>query len=256
MKLTHVSITGADDETSIEELYSLSKEHSLVEWGILYYPEKMGTSRYPTRNWIRRFLQHKPDEVNVALHLCGSTTFDFLRDDLHDVWKWIHDINRVQLNFPNDKFDLNLTLHVLTDPYDIRKVADKIHSYTGGGTLILQANKGNRLLNVCLEDVAHIEYLFDESRGRGRKISDYNLPIETKRNGYAGGISEKNIIVVLSSLKRIIHESIEIWVDMESGVRVDNHFDLNIVKNVLDNVKWWVDTNYPPVLKEADDYVI
>jgi hypothetical protein len=43
---------------------------------------------------------------------------------------------------------------------------------------------------------------------------------------------------------------------MESGVRVDNHFDLNIVKNVLDNVKWWVDTNYPPVLKEADDYVI
>jgi hypothetical protein len=238
MILKQITITGADDDTEQDDLYSLSEKYPFVEWGILWYPKKMGEPRYPTSGWIGRFLSKKPKNVCVSLHICGRDAVDFgYRIDESPLWDYLINANRVQLNFPYKKVDLDTVLAMLQrGKYDLRYAINRYHALDPGRYVIIQANEGNRILNACLEDYPAIEFLFDESRGNGVSIREYPKPIARKRNGYAGGITPDNVLAVLHDLKKVVPEYDEIWLDMESGVRTDNKLDLKKVKSVLADV--------------------
>jgi hypothetical protein len=52
MKIDRVTITGADNNNTHEELLELQKKYPFVEWGILYSQKKAGENRYPTLDHI------------------------------------------------------------------------------------------------------------------------------------------------------------------------------------------------------------
>jgi hypothetical protein len=246
MILDHITFTGPDDKTNPEELYALSQQYPQIEWGILWYSKKMGQPRYPTLEWVNNFFENKPENVNTSLHICGT-----------DCWQWFIpyssvntlieyfaiDLKRIQLNMP----------FVTKTPEEYVFWLDYFFNkgvYAGilqfkekrDGKVIIQAKKSNKVLKACLEDHPAVEILYDESGGKGEWImnSAYDLstkpPYEGKLTGYAGGINPINVHSTLTFLSRHYCEDSQIWIDMETGVRTDNEFDLHKVKSVLKQV--------------------
>ncbi len=103
MILTHVTITGADGKTDPHKLFELSDDFPLIEWGILIYPDKMGTPRYPTQGWIDHYMRWKPSFVRTAGHLCGSAVTDFFFENSPEDNLKYSRFNRLQLNFRYNK---------------------------------------------------------------------------------------------------------------------------------------------------------
>lgn len=74
-----VTITGADDKTSIADILELSAEFSFVEWGILVSHRQEGTYRFPSRDWIDRFKEAAFNaKLQVSTHLCGRWVRELL----------------------------------------------------------------------------------------------------------------------------------------------------------------------------------
>jgi len=239
MILKNITFTGADDKVDKQKLYDISASYPMVEWGILWYPKKMGTRRYPTEKWIYEFLDSKPENVNISLHVCGFDAWYFMKyvNTDRDL-SYIHNnVNRIQLNFPKSKLDVDDTFAFIKQEgiHDFDFYLNRFCENTGK-SVIIQSNKGNKILNTCLEDNIYIDFLFDESRGGGKGISEYPSPIPQKYNGYAGGINPDNVLAILHDLKKIVPDNStdgEIWIDMETGIRTDNEFDLRKVKSVI-----------------------
>lgn len=257
MILKTVTITGADDKVNPDDLYNLSNDFPFVEWGILWYQNKMGESRYPTKQWIKKLFDRKPEDVHISLHICGidaenfafgSEIFPF---DEQEIWNYIFKSDRIQLNFQQSSFNLDDVFYLLTRSkyYDFRYAINRYHALDPGRYVIIQSNDGNKILNACLEKEPAIEFLFDESRGNGETIREYPSPIPHKFNGYAGGISPDNVLSVLHDLRKVVGDRDEIWIDMESGVRTNNDFDLEKVESVLNDVKSCI---LPKFLKSGD----
>ena len=78
----------------------------------------------------------------------------------------------------------------------------------------------------------HITALLDASGGEGinTPLEPLNLP---HKIGYAGGFNADNVADKLTFL--LTSERVgDFWIDMESGVRTDDWFDLNKVVKVLE----------------------
>lgn len=58
MKPDHITFTGFDHSTSIEEMERLSEAYP-IEWGVLFSKSRQGKElRYPAANAIRGLMQH------------------------------------------------------------------------------------------------------------------------------------------------------------------------------------------------------
>ena len=252
MILRNVTITGADDNVDRKDLYKLSKKYPFVEWGILWYQKKMGQQRYPQKEWIKSLLRYKPKNVQISLHICGVDAVNFAYNrkgqnfDESEIWEYIFKSERIQLNLPASSYDADGVIALLSRQknYDFRYAVNRYHALNPGRYVVIQANEGNKILNACLEREPAIEFLFDESRGNGKTMKEYPLPIPQKYNGYAGGISPDNVLAVLHDLSKVVLDQDEIWIDMESGVRTNNEFDLEKVKSVLSDVKLYTHQNF------------
>ena len=73
--------------------------------------------------------------------------------------------------------------------------------------------------------------LLDASGGLGIDTPIVLYPSNGKI-GYAGGINEGNVATKLEYLLRNVRTG-DFWIDMESGVRTDDWFDLDKVRRVL-----------------------
>ena len=80
------------------------------------------------------------------------------------------------------------------------------------------------------KDSEHISVLLDASGGQGinTDIEILNLP---NKVGYAGGINPDNVADKLTYL--LDNCTSPFWIDMESGVRTNDWFDVEKVKQVL-----------------------
>ncbi len=240
MKLTRVSITGADDGVDPLQLLSLSVEFPFVEWGILYSESRVGTPRYPTAEWRENLLGLKlgtprGSSLQLALHLCGKSAREvfagkpsrwFARKDFHAPYE------RVQLNgFSPYKEALTFDVETLrfcpcefivqcADEQEIR-IVDEF---------------------ALKNDLNFLNALFDPSGGRGVRTETWDHPETRKVSvGYAGGIGPDNVADVIdkiTSRPRSIFPDKHRWIDMESRVR-DEHdaFDLDRVRAVLNSCK-------------------
>lgn len=222
MKLTRVTISGADDGVEHQALYDLSAEFPFVEWGILHSSSRLGTPRYPSHQWVDTFVEDCGN-ADLAIHLCGAAAREVLGGAELE-FEWLFPV-RIQLNgFSN---------YVLPELLVARR-------YTKT-EFILQCSS--------LEAVAYAERfratypnvsaLWDQSGGAGKPLSSWPLPYGALAIGYAGGITEHDVGELLTKLTAN-RETHDFWIDLESGARTDDKLDVGKVRRILEAAKAFV----------------
>jgi phosphoribosylanthranilate isomerase len=233
--LHRVSITGADDHTDPVKLVKLTEDYPFVEWALLYVPHKEFYPRNPSKGWREEFLNllsyhfkktPRQQYVHTALHLCGSLAFYQL---LANVFPGeARRYGRLQLN-------VNARAQEFSDAqvFEIYAKALKL-----GPKIILQMHESSESiidafsLSTAGTEIGNIHLLHDSSKGRG-VTPDYwrgSFYPWGFAQGFAGGLNPDNLQANLNKLDAL---GIPYWIDMESGVRTDNQFDLVKVEQVL-----------------------
>lgn len=224
MELNKVTISGPDDKVSHDDLLKLQKQYPFVEWGVLISRKRMGSQRYPSADWIRG-LSH---DLNVSHHLCGEICREFVGGNYDVAWEYGDHWKRLQLNF-SFKEDYNWGPLLLGISEWAASNPEK--------AVILAYNKGSKKnldtfiwKHTTMPDNVH--FLYDSSGGRGNEITQI-LPPLPNFTSYAGGIGPHNAGIIIP---RIIDVPIDrkVGIDMETGVRTGDEFDLPKVNQVLE----------------------
>ena len=228
-----VSLTGADDEVPPEALFALQQRFPSVEWALLYLPEKEGQPRNPTTAWRSQFLDVCAG-AHTALHLCGTQVFrGILSGVIPDEFSRY---GRLQLN-------INARRQEFTE---LEVVAVYTALLDAGHQLILQCHEATEPLIVeflqglrTSQYIERVDVLFDASRGKGQQPEAWPAGhqfLAGTRCGYAGGLAPDNVAENLAKIQERRGQLGAYWLDMESGVRTDNRFDLQKVEQVLQSV--------------------
>jgi hypothetical protein len=230
--LTCVSLTGPDDRTDMRALAELGARFSFVEWALLYVPHNEGAPRNPTRAWREAFFDSAAPGSR-AVHLCGSLAFEELL--AARLPAEVLRANRLQLNVNARRRDFSD--EQVLDIY--RRALDL------GPDIILQRHADTAVLadrfvaGLPAADKPRVHVLLDDSRGGGKAPDTWQRPstLDGVECGYAGGIGPQNVVTVLESVNGDTHPY---WIDMESGVRTDNEFDLAKAQAVLRAASDWI----------------
>ena len=223
-RLKHITFTGVDSKTDIKALIEIQKQYPIVEFGILtsYHWFENG-NRYLDPRLFRFFTKAN---LNLALHICGSAAHDAACEDWSEIhylsWGEYRWFRRIQLNIAGRRDNPE---YAQPSPWD--------------NEIIIQQKDINNLdffyetqeswPKWCKEKLS---VLLDASGGQGKDTELKILDADWKV-GYAGGFNQGNVGDKLSFLEENIHEG-EYWIDMESGVRTDDWFDVDKVVKVLE----------------------
>lgn len=221
MQLTKVTITGADDNVSPDELKKLSEKYPFVEWGILFTRTQRANPRYPSGDAVSQFCSQG---MNLSAHFCGWYAREILENHNYYLLEKVGPFERVQINYNfgnSDKWDL---------PPLIRWISDNPKL-----SIIFQVNETNKTAISWIDNIidipSNIHFLYDSSGGRGTPIDSMKPPFRTY-TGYSGGINPKNVRDIIHRITDYANSD-KFWIDMESGVRTDDFFDLKKVETVL-----------------------
>lgn len=225
--LSYVTATGADDNTSIEKMVELHQAYrsvnSFVEFAILLRQGEP-KQRYPSKEWIQRLFDayEEHPSMNIAGHICGKYVKDIcdgtwsILNDYSDVWEMF---SRIQLNFSLYVNDINIPIFLNGFDNDRLHFKQFIFQLKNINDPVFLAAKNNEI--DCVP-------LFDLSGGRG--ITPETWPVSDCLCGYAGGLTPEN---VTSQIELISTVASHAWIDMESGIRTNNEFDLKKVEEIL-----------------------
>jgi hypothetical protein len=239
MNLTRVTITGADDSTSIPALVDLSAEFPFVEWGILVSKKHEGGYRFPSRNWIDRF-SHTPAilAANVSTHICGEWVRKMFTGEIQwvDLPSCFPISQRAQINTHAEKHvstrgmmdALSVVSHRIlpNGAYDMREF---IFQYDGVNDHLSHAVKAYGF---------KVSALFDTSGGAGVLPSRWPFATTKFWCGYAGGLGPHNVVDQVAEIEKVC-DNRPYWIDMERRVRTDDDsaLDMNAVRAVLEATK-------------------
>jgi hypothetical protein len=234
MKIKYVTLTGADDRTDATKMAELSSKFKFAEWAILFSKSKAGVSRYPSTEWIEKSLPVLSG-ANLSAHLCGKWVDDanngnitFFDDKISDAFQ------RIQLNMAHGR--LNKVLNLSTELWGCHMDRPII---IGG-----PYQKYNLPIPTHKFFQCSAYILFDCSGGRGVLADEWPSLIyhcgKPMLCGYAGGLNPDNLEEELIKIEAIVGDA-EIWIDMESGVRNNDEFDLKKCERVLVTASRWVD---------------
>jgi hypothetical protein len=227
LSLARVTFTGVDAFTDLERLAALAVHRPWMEVAALVSEERAGEDpRYPSRTWRQRFLHAALPRRQRALHLCGAAVGDFLRDD-ERLLRDLDRVARVQLNFSAERIPSDW-LEAL--PSHVRQWQD----FAPDTEFVLQINPANARLPTLFSPPEHywnVAFLADSSGGRGVVPAAWPAPVPGFRTAYAGGIAPGRIVSTLRALAEIAPPITGI--DMETGVRTDDCFDLDKVEQVI-----------------------
>lgn len=228
MKLLHITFTGIDAKTDIKALTEIQREFPIAEFGVLtsYHWYENG-NRYLDPLIINEL---RGNGLNLALHVCGSAAHDAAvgRWDLIDklVWSNIDLFHRIQLNISNRKDNPEALerLPKVVEQEVIIQTRDTLNTSIYDATIekFREKDKFGRTFSMLL----------DASGGQGIDTPLKVLPSSGKI-GYAGGFSPDNVAEKLSFLLQNVRMG-DFWIDMESGVRTDDWFDIDKVRRVLE----------------------
>lgn len=235
MKLSKVTMTGADDSTKQESLFELSAKYPYAEWAILLSRNSAGRNRFPSLNWMNRLSELDSDfydfEMQYAGHLCGSYVREFLMGntgfikEIGDIWELFQ---RIQIN-----------THGIGHEYDKKGLLNVLAKYPEKEFIFQYDNANKEILDyVVANSSASVSALFDLSHGAGILPEEWPLPIDGVKCGYAGGLSPDNVNEQIKLIESKIDDA-EIWIDMETKVRSNNDklFDLTKVESVFETCK-------------------
>ena len=233
MKIKHVTVTGADDRTSIRRLLALSQDHPSIEWGILVSRDMGGQKRFPSIEWITSFLESCSSHA-TSLHICGSWLLDVCRGNpsiFESLPSWsIGSASRIQFNLAHQ-------LHKVSSSSFFVVLADFGFQ---NKSLIFQLDGSNMsLVDHAIEAGFSAFPFYDCSRGNGVVPDSWPKP-RKEFSGYAGGLSPKNVKDQLKKIEDVVGDA-EIWIDVESGVRDDkDQFSLKLAEQFVSECRDWI----------------
>lgn len=220
MKLQHITFTGIDGKTDLVELWKLQQQYPIAEFGVLVAKNwRENGNRYFNPSYLTSLYSRG---LHYSAHLCGSIARAAVRGDFGPFREWAgsypHIFNRCQLNIATskenpDSFELCEDAYLFDEIILQQKSVDGCDLYFNSNT------------NKC------VTVLLDASGGEG-----IDTPIRVLKGwkvGYAGGINADNVAEKLTFLME--NEEVgDFWIDMESGVRTDDWFDIGKVRRVLE----------------------
>lgn len=229
MKINKVTLTGADSKTNYVDLLNLQEQYPFVEWGILFSKNKEGQQRYPTQEHIKKqFI----GDLELSAHFCGWWSKEVLENQNFSLITGLAEqFKRVQLNYnfkKSKRWNL-VSLLRYAERYNERNI---VLQYNQSNSEAIDKFQVNGLPD-------NIHFLYDGSGGRGTQIQSIEEPIGTHYTGYSGGLCSENIDSICATIIRTKNES-KVWIDMESGVRKNNEFDLTKVKTILDKCNLFI----------------
>ena len=205
MKPEIITFTGVDTRTDINACIELADTYP-VEFGFLY-SETRQEPRYSGCHILSDFAAKG---LRTALHLCGIAARDTMKTQSYPpVCK---DAGRVQVNLKTTEYRWG-ALHAL-----------------GALKPTIQQSRDTQDWPLTPLDVAP---LLDCSGGRGTEIQSYPANAPMQPVGYAGGFRPGNVRPFLESLHAHPHG---FWIDMETGVRTDEWFDITKCRAVCEEV--------------------
>lgn len=226
--LKHITFTGIDERTDFDMLCAIQKKHPLVEWGVLAsYNWKENGFRYPRPGFLDWY---RGKGLNLSLHCCGRVAhygalggWDRINEEL------LHGnldlFQRAQLNVANREFNppyVSCRLGPLSEVIIQQRSVEDMSLYKA--TVEKNSDKHH-----------NFSVLLDASGGRGIDTPIY-IPtgLEGVKIGFAGGINPDNVKEKLQYILKQPNVG-DFWIDMESGVRTDDWFDIGKVLDVLRN---------------------
>ena len=217
--LRQITFTGIGTDTDLKTLKEIQDEYPLVEWGVLLSknwqengPRFFDPSQLNNLRW---------QGLNLSCHLCGSAA----RAVVSENWEPAFEVTRgmfglfqrcqvnISMEQPNDQ------TQYMRPPIDLSELI--IQQKSAGAMNIFNAIKNRTKMSVLL----------DASGGRGIDTPVKPLNIPGLKVGYAGGLNPENVGEKLEYLMENVEG--EFWIDMESGVRTDDRFDIDKCVSVL-----------------------
>lgn len=220
MNLKYCSLTGADDAVNPEDLVNISSQFPFAEWAILLLRARAGQPRFPTTSWIESF-KSKATGLNKAMHLCDDAFLGFIARDA-EVMDIMKGFQRIQLN---------LKFGDVEGKYDPAELVTRVKE-SPEWQFILQYTPEKQGLLPAFKDVPNHAVLYDSSAGRGISPNSWDVPLDGHFCGYAGGMNPENVNKNLEMISRAAAGHVT-WIDMETGVRTNDQFDLAKVRQVL-----------------------
>lgn len=209
-----MTITGADDNTSVTQMAELSLEFPFVEWGILVSRSSEGKPRFPSRKWCDHLnveAIHSGWKIAASMHICGAWARSAFSGTLN--WHELPSIRqwaaRVQVNGTAPESD------------------SSVMEIVQGQRLIFQHPSSAGLLWSARAAGNDASPLFDLSGGKGISPAEWPDPFPGIYCGYAGGIGPDNVAEVVADLSAKCKEPF--WIDMEGRVR-DSRGNLDMAK--------------------------
>lgn len=225
MKISKVTVTGADDSVAHNDMVDVAARYPYVEWGILVHRGKPW-SRFPSMTWIDELGTYKAaiPELPLACHVCGQWVRDLCLGDWPERLDLIVEIfDRIQLNFHGEGHAVDRKAFMDA----LRKCPDK--------QFIFQLdNVNDTLMNDALSAGINAAGLFDLSHGAGVLPKEWPALKDGASYGYAGGLSPDNLKDQLEKIAEVVGDN-TIWIDAETKLRSDdnNRFMLDKVEEFL-----------------------
>lgn len=249
--LTRVTITGADDGVDPMALVDLSREFPFVEWGVLMSTGRQGSPRYPTSSWKQRLNRiPRTFPIHIAAHFCGKITRDtvagspFWLSQVREIWHCLARLPRIQLN----GFTMPAPLFLKEILFDRQEALASPWTHNEFILQIVTRENLGAAADIARQ-MPRASILFDPSGGRGIESNDWPRPPIGVCMGYAGGIKPETVVRVLEEIGYVEQD---FWIDMESGVRTDDKFDLKLVRQVLEAARLYVPVSRGGHVKDED----
>lgn len=247
--LRALGFCGADDSVDPNLLGVYSHLYPLVEFGVLFRPDKEGTPRYASPEWVSKLAlvaAKSQGKMKLAAHLCGDRVNEVLKGD-----------GSFLQTLPSSGFQrvqINATAVNGVDTSRLTESVDALLSLTSKYPMlefILQKNEEtkplwNGILQSSTEEAGgagrlpeNVSMLVDESKGTGVAASSWPKPPVEYEIGYAGGIGPSNIVTVLQDVLEA-GDGRSVWIDMESSLRSTKNgkdvFDMDKCFQVIEAV--------------------
>jgi hypothetical protein len=225
-----ITFTGVDDFTNPYEMVRLSNEYPMIEWGVLFSPKLQGTGRYPSLETVDRLahMEIHTDHIGfqLAAHICGGHSRELIRTgSIPEIEKFL---------IPQRKFNEKRFVRVQINTAD--PDVQPGHLFNWGERLRLRVILQTR--GDAFPQDNRVNWLYDRSGGRGEVPASFP-PLDPATSdspfcGFAGGITPDNVVEVLERIDAPLDTPY--WIDMESGVRTDDLFDLAKCRRVCEAV--------------------
>ena len=234
MKLARVTLTGADDTTSVGWMQDVSAEYPFVEWGILFSQQQTGLPRFPSPDWTASLYEAK--QATPAMQLSGHICGRFCREIFKGNWLAIQRAPQFVLR-RFDRIQLNIGRAEETDKYLQPEFIRETYSLQlrhGFGLIIQTQNQRDEIASEVNARGIAAYPLYDNSGGTGQLPKSWPVPHATIGPcGYAGGLSPANVLDQLDQIAEPAGDR-RIWIDMEARIRDDrDRLDTKAIGDML-----------------------